>query len=255
MTNPDPAPTDPFSDDLTETFEDPVSAPSSAEVRGRVVPGESAKVEPLYATSRLLKSSLLDVDRMREEAARTLEDAQRRAAELTEESKAQALARREGIDAELRELRESATAEARAEATKQFGRLLEGFQSACQESYGRFPEWVRESAFKVARHVVEAEFSTRPELIREFVERALAKARRSAMVIHLHPEDAAIIEPLRAELIERHGLPETFQVVEAQDVARHSVRVETGANRAAYHLGVDELFAELKKQIERKVRR
>lgn len=278
MTIPDPSSTEPPFDDVTssgsadfgagEAEDDrPLADPGAArdgetdfsglseEVRGRVVSGSDARVEPLYATSRLLKSSLLDVDRMREEASQTLVEAKQRAEAMLAEAEAQITARQEGIGEELQSLRDSARAEAQADATKQLGRLLESFQSACQESYGRFPEWVRESAFKVARHVVDVEFSTKPELIREFVERALEKARRSATVIHLHPDDVVMIEPMREELIERHGLPDTFQVVEAQDVERHSVRIETGVNRAAYHLGVDELFAELKKQIQKKVGR
>jgi len=282
MTIPDPSSTEPPFDDLTASdggfgageAEDarPLADPGAArdgetdltglseEVRGRVISGRvisggDARVEPLYATSRLLKSSLLDVDRTRAEASQVLEDAKKRAEAMLADAEARVAARQEGIDAELQALRDAARDEARTDAKKQLGRLLESFQSACQESYGRFPEWVRESAFKVARHVVDVEFSTKPELIREFVERALGKARRSATVIHLHPDDVVMVEPMRDELIERHGLPDTFQVVEAQDVERHSVRIETGVNRAAYHLGVDELFDELKKQIQKKVGR
>lgn len=221
-------------------------------VRGRVVSAASAAVEPLYATSRLLRSSLLDVDRMKEEAERRLQDAEDEARRRLDEAEDEARRRREAIDEEVAAAREQAAAEARAATAQEFGRLLKSFHTACEESYRRFPEWVRESAFKVARHVVDTEFLVRPEQVKEFVERALSKARRSATSIQVHPDDLPLVEPLRAELIERHGLPESFQVVESEDVARHSVRVETGMNRAAYHLGVDELFAELRKQVAKK---
>lgn len=229
------------------------SAPPSR--RGRLVSAGTVTIEPLYPSSKLLKSALFQADELQAEAAQRVEQARRQAEHILGEARRAAEQIVEAARREEALIRQTAAREGALKASEDWTALIHGFNEAVEEYTRRLPEWVRDTSYRLARHILEVEFTVRPDRVLEFVDRALAKARRQkAITIHLHPDDYAIVEPLRLKLQEKHGLEEAPRVIESDEVPRHSVRVETGVSRAAYEIGIDELFEELRRQVERKLK-
>lgn len=227
--------------------------PSEGVRRGRLVRGESVATAPLYPVSRLLRKSLAEVEAVRQSVLAEVEAARARADEII----ATAQRRAEEIEAaaqlEAVRVAKASGEEAQRKVSERAEALLASIHQAVEAWTKRYPNDVAAFAFKLARKVVDCEFAARPERVLEFVRMALEKARYGAtgVVIYLHPEDVLIVQPAAGQLATKLRLAEPPAIVEDKTLQRSAVRVEIGANRAAYHASVESAFTELRKQLER----
>ena len=237
-----------------DPIDDPLAG-GDAISEGRVARGSDVEVEPLYPTSRLLKTAIFEAEELKVAAEEMLAEATKRADERVAAAKEEAARIVAAAESDAGSIREEAARAARDEVVEQWSALIGQFNTAVGEYNQRLPEWVRDAGFKLARQILDVEFTAKPDRILKLVERALQKARRDTSVtIRLHPDDFRLVEPLRHDLQEKHGLDQPPTMLESDDVPRHSVHLETGVNRAAYHIGLDELFEELRRQIEKKLK-
>ncbi len=232
---------------------DPVETNQGGTSQARILKGDAIAIAPLYSAARLLKKSAVEIDELKAAAAAELAAARAEAARIVQEAKDKAVDLRAAAEIEAEKIKVNAANEARAAVTQRVEALLTSMRQAVESWTNKYPKDVVAYAFKLAHRVVECEFVVKPERIVEFVKNALEKARfgASGIVIYLHPDDVSIVQSAAAKLAEKMQLPETPAVVEDRTLQRSSVRIEIGANRAAYHAGVDAAFADLKKQLER----
>lgn len=230
------------------------NAAAGAGGKGSVVKnGANARIEPLYAATRLLRKSAVETDRLRQEAASQLETARAEAASIVEDAKRRAADLIAAAEIECTKVKDDAARAARADVEQRAEALFTSLHRAGEQWTARYPADVAGYAFKLARRIIDCELAAKPEHVLEFVKSALEKARFTGgvVVVYLHPEDVPLVSGAAAKVAEKLRLSEPPRVVEDTSLARASVRVEVGVNRAAWHAGVDAAFADLKKQLER----
>lgn len=130
-------------------------------------------------------------------------------------------AHKQGYDAGY----EEGTARARMEALR-LHTLVEQLQSALGELDRQVAEELLGLALEVARQVVRQTIAARPTVILDVVREALMQLPHQHAVIHLHPEDAALVRAHLGEQLTHLG----HRILEAPDIARGGLRLEAGSS-------------------------
>lgn len=227
--------------------------PGEGGMRGRVIRGESAAVVALYPASRLLRKSLAEVEALRTQVLADVDAARAEAKAIVEDAQRRSRDIEAAAHVEAERVKKTAEEEAHRRVAAEAESLLASIHQAVESWTKKYPSDVATFAWRIARKVVDCEFAVKPERVLEFVQLALEKARFGAtgVVIYLHPDDVPIVAPAAGRLVEKLRLAEPPAIVEDKSLQRSAVRVEIGANRAAYHASVESAFAELRKQLER----
>jgi len=151
---------------------------------------------------------------------------------------AEAEGRRESL---LRETREQARAEAEQrvldefrprieEAVAEFEELIRSTQAALVGTLEKHKEEMVELAVRIAERVILRRAEEDQTLIQRTVVAALEKAReRQQVIVRVHPEDIAVLEEFKADLIARFDDLKTVTVEEDRRVDRGGVWVETSS--------------------------
>lgn len=216
-----------------------------------IVEVESAEIESLYPTTRLLSAEAAAAEEL-------LDSAQQEAAEIREQAdtfleKAQADAQeiRDNLEEFRRQVRETAIEDGRKAVASELDELL----GAASREVERLPDLMREHltrwAFKMAEAVIEIEFALEPARIAEVVSKALEDVSSvdnyRNIAICLHPDDASFVAGRIDELRRKAALSENLKVVERPQQPRQSVRIETemGVYDAGLSTRLDRLREEL----------
>jgi flagellar biosynthesis/type III secretory pathway protein FliH len=145
--------------------------------------------------SPIIRGAILDAD---QEAARIMEEARREAQELRERARAEVDALTAATQRELAQRVESATAEARAQAHAEAAALVTQARTAAAHLLGDAQAELRRLAVHMARRILQAELTLRPEALGDLCAAALAEAPANRPVtLHVHPQD---LERARARL-------------------------------------------------------
>lgn len=125
--------------------------------------------------------------------------------------------RKSGFDAGY----EEGTARGRLEAMQLHG-LVEGLDKALQDFDAEVAEGLLEVAIEIARHLVRRELRMVPDTVLDTVREALQQFPQNNAMIHLHPEDAALVREYLREQLAHLG----HRVVDDESVTRGGCLVE-----------------------------
>lgn len=204
----------------------PGSVPASP---GRVVKQpDAAALRPLYPTARLIKGAVFEADQLRSDAEQIKLQAQR--------------------DAE--KLREDAIEAGRRDGAERFVGLIDAATNQSQQQGVEFADQVMTVALRVAREILDVEFVAKPERITELIKNALEQIRDrfpKRIVVHLHPEDYALVAGSEAEFAGLTPDDASFGFVQDDQVARHGVQLETEMGH--YDFSVSQQLDRLREQL------
>ncbi|MGA2498836.1 MAG: FliH/SctL family protein [Tepidisphaeraceae bacterium] len=211
---------------------DPVPS-SPAPKRSRLVTVAQAKVEPLYPATRLLKSGVLESDRLVAEAARTQRDAQAEASRILDEARTQA-----------QTIKADAFRQGTEQGLETFTMMLKAVATEIQRLRDQFAAEVESVALMFARHLLRAELSFHPERITNLVSAVFRSTHISGdIVVHLHPRDLELVRPREQDLIRDLPFAGTVQFREDHEVPLHGIRIET--DMGTYDASIESQFQRL----------
>jgi flagellar assembly protein FliH len=122
------------------------------------------------------------------------------------------------------------------QAQAQIGALLEAFDKDMASMEQAMATSLTRLATRLAQHVVRAEIHTRPELVaqvaREAVDALLASAKQ--VIIHVHPDDLALVEQDAGEVIRARGA----RLVGEASIERGGVKISSDAGSVDATLNV-----------------
>ncbi len=122
------------------------------------------------------------------------------------------------------------------QAQAQIGALLEAFDQEMTSMEQAMAISLTRLATRLAQHVVRAEIRTRPELVaqvaQEAVDALLASAKQ--VVIHVHPDDLALVEQGASEVIRARGA----RLVGEASIERGGVKISSDAGSVDATLNV-----------------
>ena len=207
----------------------------------RIIRAADADVKPLYPVARLVKGAVLEAEQHRMQARELLQQAMAESKRLVAEAHEQA-------DGVLKEAREKG----REDAYKEFRALIDK-ATADIDLFGRkFADEVTRIAFRVAREVLNVEFSTQPQRIVDLVRSAINHIRTrypQRVIVHLHPEDYANVVAAKDQF-EGALPPDTqFSLVQDSDLKPRDVVLETEMGH--YDFGMESQIAEIAKVLKK----
>lgn len=154
----------------------------------RVARPDPDQLQPLYPTARLLKGAVFEADQLRREAAML----RREAADLRD----QAATVRQQAEQDAKSLRAVAIDEGRREGARQLAQLLENTVAQADRQSETFAKQVAEVSLRIARAVLDIQFSVQPQRIADLVTESLERLRGrfpQRVAVHLHPDDHALL--------------------------------------------------------------
>ncbi|MCP5294708.1 MAG: flagellar assembly protein FliH [Zoogloeaceae bacterium] len=131
-------------------------------------------------------------------------------------------ARKSGYDAGY----EEATARGRMEAMRLFG-LVEDMDKALAELDASIAGSVLGLAIEIARQLVRKELASQPESALAVVREALQQMPQSHAMVHLHPEDAALVREYLGEQMAHVG----HRIIEDDQISRGGCLLEAAGSR------------------------
>lgn len=177
---------------------------------------EAQLVRPVIGKARVLSAEVVrdlqyiqaELEELRQQALREVMEAKKEAQTLREAARAEGM--KEGLKEVMHEL-----ANARAE----YSRL----QVKAEQDMVTL-------AFHVARRIIGHAVDIRPEVIRDIVGQALLMARgKREILIRVHPDDFAILQPRRAEFASQlDGVPVHFEADSTLDRGGCVIDTESG---------------------------
>lgn len=121
---------------------------------------------------------------------------------------------------------EEGTARARMEAMR-LHTLAENLQQALAEVDQALAQDLLTLALEIARQVMRHALAVKPELVAGVVKEALQQLYQPHAIVHLHPEDAALVRQFLGDLLS-HG---SHRLVEDEAMMRGGCRVEAGGSQ------------------------
>lgn len=193
----------------------PKASSSSPSRPARVLSGGMA--EPLYPSTRLLKGSVLDGERAVSDAAQILHQAQAQASDIVAAARAEA-----------QSIKDEAFRQGTRQGMDGLAAVLGNVTAEVERLRARIAVEVEAVALVFAEHLLKAELSFHPERITDLV-CAVFKSTRlyGDIVVHLHPDDLALVRPHEEQLIRQLPFAGTVQFRQDHEVALHGVRIET----------------------------
>ncbi|MEZ0268069.1 MAG: FliH/SctL family protein [Phycisphaerae bacterium] len=183
----------------------------------RVVRSASARVEPLYPASRLLRGAVFEAEAALADAARVLAEARVEGDRI-----------RAAAVADAGRVRDEAFAFGAEQAAAETAQLMRNLQAELDGLKAQFARDVQRLAFKIAKVVLGAEIDAKPERIVSLVAAVLDRAKMyERVVLRLHPGDVDRVRPHMAALTSGLAFAENVTLVGDDDLPPHGVRVET----------------------------
>jgi flagellar assembly protein FliH len=194
----------------------------------RVVRLATDEVGPLYPPARVLGAGAQRSEVLLERARAELASAEQRARELIAEAEEAARRIRGAAEAEVADAAEAARKAVRVAGARRLRSLVASFLDETARARAAFGVDVQRTSLRFARAVLDVEFAVRPERIADLVGRALEAARgRDRLLVHVHPDDLAMVNAAIEGLRREHGVLGSVVVHTDKRLPAHGVRVET----------------------------
>ncbi len=129
--------------------------------------------------------------------------------------------RKSGYDAGY----EEGTARGRVEAMQLHG-LVENLDQALQNFDGEVAEQLLDLAVEIARHLLRRELKAVPEAVLDTVREALQQFPQNNAMIHMHPQDGALVRDYLSEQLAHLG----HRIVDDDSVSRGGCRIEASGS-------------------------
>jgi flagellar assembly protein FliH len=214
-------------------------------VRPTAGANDSDSPRPLYPVARLIKGAVVEAEQERTKARQLLEQALAEAQRITEEAKAQA-------EIELSDAREKGY----REGFLLYHQLIDAAQQQVSGLTERFTTEVTSIAFRVAREVLDVEFTARPERIMQVVTAAVDHLRSrfpQRILVHLHPLDFDFVQSHKDAFAGLVPPDIQFSLVKDSDLQRYEVLLETEMGH--YDFSVESQLEEIRKVLGEERRR
>lgn len=206
---------------------------------GRVVRAGEGRptLHPLFSPSRVMSTAAEEARLAREEAARILSQAQREAQQLLDDAAQRA-----------QEMLATATTEAGEKSARSIERLLATLEAQAETDHRRRAQTLAETSLRIARAILDAEFSLRPERLADLLSALLARVGDEPRVtVALHPEDAEILERHGVSIGTRAGYHGTLVIVPDPDLPRASIHLATSVG--AYDASLSTQFSRVREAL------
>jgi len=129
--------------------------------------------------------------------------------------------RKSGYDAGY----EEGTARGRVEAMQLHG-LVENLDQALQNFDGEVAEQLLDLAVEIARHLLRRELKAVPETVLDTVREALQQFPQNNAMIHMHPQDGALVRDYLSEQLAHLG----HRIVDDDSISRGGCRIEASGS-------------------------
>lgn len=121
---------------------------------------------------------------------------------------------------------EEGTARGRMEAM-QFHGLVQGLETALTTLDQEVADEVLALAIEVARQMIRHSLAEHPESVAELIREALLQLPQTHAMVHLHPDDLAMVRDYLGEQLTHGG----HRLVEDSSIARGGVRIDAGGSQ------------------------
>ncbi|MBS0197127.1 MAG: hypothetical protein JSR77_10245 [Planctomycetes bacterium] len=203
---------------------------------GRIMKSGAA-VSPLYPPSRLVRTAHTRANAMLEEARERSQAARAESERLLAQAREQA---------EM--IREQAARQGAGEAAERLTHLLDQTRAELADLQSNLAARVTDLALRLARIVIDAEFSVKPERLVSLSAKALARASFSTRAtVYLNPTDAELVERHAPALAGLAAFEGELVIAPDESLAPGVVRVETDSG--GYETSIDEQFAALRRSL------
>jgi flagellar assembly protein FliH len=109
----------------------------------------------------------------------------------------------------------------------QFHGLVQGLETALTTLDQEVADEVLALAIEVARQMIRHSLAEHPESVAELIREALLQLPQTHAMVHLHPDDLAMVRDYLGEQLTHGG----HRLVEDSSIARGGVRIDAGGSQ------------------------